>query len=253
MSTSITLNQRLTARFLRGLLATPAGRAHLLNEIADAEATDEGAIFDRLLLHVQDPKLRQMITRHRDDELRHAELLLGCLARTGFAPTPVPPELRLLDRIDALAGHPMQEPVKDDKDVMVAYVMLLVIEERAINQFHQFIPAFAEVDPETADVFRQIARDEERHLKYCHAISRRYAPGEATWAATVDHFRMLEARAFAANSRANMQHVFARNLHTAGPVERFAWLVGQGLLARSNTGPRTQYWGTHAAPQLAQA
>ena len=253
MSNTPTLNDRLTARFLKGLLATPAGRAHLLNQAADAESTDEGAIFDRLLAHVLDPKLRQMITRHRDDELRHAELLNRCLERTGFARMPVAAELRLLDRIDAMSGHVMQEPVRDDKDVMTAYIMLLVIEERAINQFQQFITAFAELDPETAEVFRQIARDEERHLRYCHAISRRYAPDEATWAATLDQLRAVEARAFAETSRANMQHVFQHKLHAAGPVERLAWRVGQSLMARSGTGPRTKYWGTRTVPQLASA
>jgi rubrerythrin len=247
-----TINDWLTARFLRGLLATPRGRAHLLNQVADAEGTDEGAIFDRLLAHVEDPKLRHMIERHRADELRHATLFRGCLARTGVDVGPVPAHLRLLDRLDAHAGHIMEEPVKDDRDVMIAYVMLLVIEERALNQFRQFIPAFRAVDAETAAVFEEVARDEERHLRYCYAISRRYAPGEATWAANLHHFRRLEARAFAENSRANMKHVFDNDLHAANAVERMLWLSGHALVAHTGTATRTQFWGTSEAPSIAE-
>src|SRR4029078_6840019 len=133
-------------------------------------------------------------------------------ARTGIAPSPVPANLRLLDRIDALSGDVMHQPVEGPRDVMVAYLILLVIEERALNQFAQFIPAFDRVDPETAEVFRQVARDEERHLRYCHAISPTYAKSQAMSEENLHHFRRIEAQAFAANSRANMEHVFSHGL-----------------------------------------
>jgi rubrerythrin len=252
MSEATTIHDWLSARFLRGLLATPRGRAHLLNQVADAEATDEGAIFERLLAHVEDPKLRHMIERHQADELRHAELFRGCLSRTGVEVGPVPAHLRLLDRLDERAGHIMHQPVKDDRDVLVAYLMLLVIEERALNQFRQFIPAFAAVDPQTAAVFEEVARDEERHLRYCYAISRRYAAGEATWAANLLHFRTLEALAFGENSRANMQHVFDHGLHDAGAIERVLWRTGQALVMHAGVGPRTQFWGTSEAPRFVE-
>ena len=253
MGDAPTFNERITARFLKGLLATPRGRAHLLNQVADAEGSDEGAIFDRLLAHVEDPKLRQMIERHQADELRHAAMFRACLARTGFEPSPVPAHLRLLDRLDAHAGNVMKEPVREDRDVMVAYLMLLVIEERALNQFAQFIPAFDAVDPETAEVFRQVARDEERHLRYCYAISRRYAPGETTWETNLHHFRKLEAIAFGENSRANMQHVFDNDLHPAGNVERVLWRGVQTVAQHAGWGPRTRFWGTKGVPKLAEA
>ncbi len=244
---------RLTSRFLRGLLSTDRGQAHLLNQIAEAESTDEGAIFERLLAYVDDPKLRQMITRHHDDELRHAELLRGCLAKTGIDPGPVPANLRLLDRIDAKCGGIMKEPVRNSNDVMISYLILLVIEERALSQFSQFISAFDRVNPETAAVFRSIARDEERHLLYCHAISRRYAPGEATWEANLHRFRKLESQAFAETTRANLAHTFAHGLHPASPLERFGWRTMQALAARTGTGPRTRFWGTSESPRMVEA
>ncbi|MEO6953065.1 MAG: ferritin-like domain-containing protein [Polyangia bacterium] len=217
------IRDTLTARFMKGMLATKKGQAHILNQVADAEATDEGAIFDRLLAHVTDPKLRQIIERHQADELRHAQMFLGCMARTGIAPSPVPDHLKLLDRLDALAGNVMGEPVRSDEDVMQAYLMLLVIEERAIHQFTAFIRAFDLVDRETADVFRAIAHDEERHLRYCHAISKRYAPDTTTWERELGRFRVLEAKAFAENTSANLEHTFHNGLHSAGPVERMLW------------------------------
>jgi rubrerythrin len=253
MGADLTFNQQMTARFLRGLLSTPSGRAHLLNQVADAEATDEGAIFERLLQHVTDPKLRHMIERHQADELRHAELFRGCLARQGVDPGPVPAHLRLLDRIDAHADHVMKKPVTSDEDVMVAYLMLLVIEERALNQFGEFIPAFDVFDPATADVFRQVARDEERHLKYCHAISRRYAPSEEVWRTELHRFRRLEGQAFAANSQANMAYVFEKDLHPAGTVERLLWRGVQALAVHSGRGPRTRFWGTTGSASLTEA
>jgi rubrerythrin len=240
-----TLNEKMTARFLTGLLATPAGRAHLLNQVADAESTGEGAIFAHLLAHVVDPKLRHMIERHQADEIRHSALFRECLERTGFQPTPVPSSLRLLYRLDALAGGVMEQPVKDDRDVMLAYMMLLVIEERAVSQFTQFIPAFDVVDPETANVFRSVARDEERHLRYCHAISRRYSTSDAMWEADLLRFRTLEARAYSDNSRANMDYVFEHGLHTANFVERAVWRSVHALAAGTGQGPRTRFWGTH--------
>ena len=240
------LTTLLSGRFLHGLFASPAGRAFLLNQAADAEGTDEGAIFDRLLRHVEDPALRKMIERHRADELRHEALLRACIARTGVVPAPVPPHLRLLDRLDQKLGGLMQQPVRDDRDVMMSYLVLLVIEERALNQFALFIPAFERVDPETAAVFREIARDEERHLRYCYAISKRYAPGEATWAAHLDHLRAIEAKAFSETSRDVSRHVFEAGLHGAGPIEQWAWRTVQGLVARGGNGQRTRFWGTHA-------
>jgi rubrerythrin len=244
------LNEFMTSRFVRGLLSTRAGRAHLLNQVADAEATDEGAIFERLLTYVDDPKLRQMISRHQADELRHAELFRGCLERQGYSPKPVPSELKLLDRIDALSDRVMKQPVKTDRDVMVSYILLLVIEERALSQFAQFIPAFDAVDPQTANVFREVARDEARHLRYCHAISRRYAPGETTWRTNLDHFRSVEAKAFAFNSKANMAYVFEHDLHPASRLEQMGWKAMQSLALRAGNGPRTRYWGTHEAPSF---
>ena len=223
------LAQPLTRRFLRGLVSTAAGRAHVLSQAADAESTDEGAIFDRLLAHVDDPKLEQMIRRHQADELRHASMFRERLTATGVDPGPVPAHLKLLERIDALADHVMQRPVDGAHDVMVSYLMLLVIEERAINQFSLFAPAFDEVDPATAAVFREVGKDEARHLRYCHAIASRYAPSEAIMQSTLAQLRACELKAFVDNSRANMDWVFEHGLHPATAFEQVLWRASMGM------------------------
>ena len=140
-----------------------------------------------------------------------------------------------------------------DRDIMEAYLLLLVIEERALEQFGQFIPAFDLVDRETADTFRGIRKDEERHLRYCHAISRRYAPSEAVWKETLARFRKLEAKAFAENSFANMDHVFSHGLYEASAAERAMW---RGLLWLGTLVPRPTEASKQAAskhPQVATA
>src|SRR5688572_9750926 len=162
------LNETLRRRYMTRLLQNPRGRAHVLTQLADAEASGEGAVFDRLLSHVDDPKLQKMIRRHAADEIRHAEMFRSCLPRTGVAAAEVPAELRLIDRLDAATGHLLDRGIRGPEDIMEAYLLLQVIEERAITQFRFFEEIFREIDPETADVIAAIAKDEERHLKYCH-------------------------------------------------------------------------------------
>lgn len=215
------LNERLTLRYLTHLLGTPAGRAHVLNQCAEAEATDEGEMFDRILAQVDDPELVRLVKRHQADELMHAEMFRKCVARTGVTPPPVPENLKLLSRIDKAVGGP--RPVESRDDVMHAYLVLQVIEERATTQFAVFERAFRDVNPETADTFASIAKDEARHLKYCQAISKRYAPSEAVREKTLRHLRQVESIAFAENSRANMEYSFARGYVKMSAVEKAFW------------------------------
>jgi rubrerythrin len=236
------LREWMTLRFTRRLLSSPEGRAHVLNQIADAESNGENQVFEHVLKHVDDPALRKMIEKHQADEIRHEQLFRACLARTGVDPGPVPPHLKLIDRLDRAIGGFFAVPIEDDRGVMEAYLMLQVVEERAVSQFKIFERAFREIDPETADTFLAVAKDEERHLKYCHAISKRYAPDEATLKEVLDKFRRLEAQAFADNSRANMQHTFARGYFPGGPVVKGFWNALTGLQKRSGKLPYTPFF-----------
>lgn len=249
MANSSILQEKLEATFMRKLFATPAGRAHLFNQAADAEGSDESELFDRLATFVDDPKLAQMVRRHQADEKEHEQLFLGCLARTGVKPPPVPDHLKLLKRIDRALGRANGEapPVKTRRDVMETYLLLQVLEERATNQFKLFAKHLRPVDPESADVILRINADEERHLRYCHAIARRYAPSATIHQRTLDEYRALEVKCFAENTRANVQYLFGTGVLEASAPERMFW-IGLGKVTRAmGLERKTSYWGEKIA------
>jgi hypothetical protein len=209
--------------YLRRLVASPRGRSFLLSFMADAEESDEKGVFDHLLARVDDPELHKMVRVHRDDEKRHAEMLRACVVRQGVPAFAVPPELRVVDRIDRLLGGLAAKFVGDERGVMEAYVLLQVIEERAVRQFPGIVRALRPVDPASADTVARVVRDEERHVRYARAISRRYAPDEATLGRTLRRFREVEERAYAAHGRAFAAAVAERDLLTVRGPERFFW------------------------------
>src|SRR5258708_33868059 len=91
----MTILERLNRRYLRQLFITPEGRAHVLAQAADGEASGESAIFDRLLARVDDLDLQRVIAKHRQDELRHERMFRERLAAQG-ARWELPEELRLV-------------------------------------------------------------------------------------------------------------------------------------------------------------
>lgn len=244
------LRNELTERFARRLLATPGGRAHVLNQIADAEANGENQVFEHVLRHVDDPQLRKMVEKHQADEIRHEQLFRACVSRTGVDPAPVPAELKLIDRLDEAVGGFFAQPIDGPRGVMEAYLILQVIEERAITQFAVFEKVFRELgDTLTADTFAEVARDEARHLKYCHAISKRYAPDEPTRQARLEALRSLEAKCFADNSAANMNYTFEHGFFSGGPLVKWFFRAVQSLGKGRGELPFTPY----AASLLAEA
>jgi rubrerythrin len=203
------LDQAVQLAFTRRLCSTNEGRAHVLALVADAESAGEGQIFDRALSRVEDEDLQRLIRKHRADEVRHGELLRERLARTGIA-AHAPPELRLLDRLDRAVGGLLDRPIDGARGVMDAYLLLQVVEERALFSYPIIVEALRPHDPGSAATFEVVLDDEQRHLKYCHAISRRYAPSEEARLSTLARFRSAEARAFKDNQLANADYVIAR-------------------------------------------
>lgn len=203
------LSQSLTKTFTRQLCETPAGRAALLSQLANAEGGDGGEleVFEQLQAYVSDEKLKKMIRLHQEDELRHEQLFLE-RAEAQSAPIPVIPDrVKLLHKLDKRAGL-FNRPVESDEDVLRLYVALLVIEERATAQFNLLMDSFAAAgDAETVAVLEQVAKDEVRHLKYCHAITKQYAKSEEERQAKIAEMRILEAECFVDNGSENMQWV----------------------------------------------
>jgi hypothetical protein len=249
------IRDRLNVSFLRALVRSPEGRRHVLSLVADAEHSGEARVFDAMLAYVgradaegarsgeasrADAQLARTIQKHRDDEIRHEALFRACIARQGVGPFEVPRELRIMDRLDPAVGGFVGRAIDDGRGVMEAYLILQVLEERAVCQFPLFVEAFDEVDPETARVFERVARDEERHLLYCQAIARRYAPDEATLTSTLARFRLAEARVFRKNQAANLQHVLARR-YVEGAFVRAAWRLVSAVAGAVAGLPTTRF------------
>ena len=217
----MTLLERLNLRYLNQLFRTPEGRAHVLAQAADGESSGESAIFDRLLARVDDPELQRVIAKHREDELRHEKLFRARLAAQN-AKWELPQHLRLVPRIDGEAGGVIDRPIRSDEDVLAAYCFLQALEERAVFSFGLFIAALRGPDPESARVFAEVLEDEKRHLKYCVAVSKRYAASEQQREATLQRMRAAEARAFKANQVANMAFTLSHGW-VGGAVETALW------------------------------
>jgi rubrerythrin len=240
---STNLHRRLNVRFMNQLLSTPRGRAHVLSHAADAESNGEGGVFDRALAVVDDPEIARLIKRHQADEVRHAEMFRACVERTGVRAPPVPDELKVIDRLDRALGGFFDRPLAGRRGVMDAYLILQVIEERAVTQFALFEPILRRFDPQSADVLVAIGKDEERHLKYCRAIARRYAPDPVTERSELTRYRIIEARVYAENSLANLKYTLDHGLVEASAVDRVLWrgLAAVGGIVGGDQ--RTPFWG----------
>jgi rubrerythrin len=216
----MTLRDRLSMAFMKRVIATPEGRNHLLRELADAEGNGENGFFEDVLSKVDDVPLRRVIRKHKEDELRHERMFLAAAERTGVPAEPLPPQVKYVERIFETVGF-YEQPLQTNEDIMSAYLLLQAVEERSVVQFELFEKVFAEVDPETAATFAAIRQDEKRHIKYCQAVARKYAPDAATLHKKLAEMRAVEAQAFADNSRANMQYLFSRGWFDGGAVIRW--------------------------------
>ena len=210
------LDESLQRLFLSELLATPRGKATFLTQLADAEGGDGGEldIFAHVL-DVLDPtppppsadeggsaemelgrEVAKLVRVHKADEERHEKLFHDRAVASGGEVFKLPAESHLLRRLDQHVGF-FSKPVVDKAGVVDAYLLLLVIEERAIKQFDKYAAAFAALgEDETVAVLAQIKADEARHLRYCEAISRRYSSDEAARQERLAHFRALEEKCF---------------------------------------------------------
>ena len=206
----MTVTQKLNQIYLRKLVSTPAGRAHVLAQTADGESSGEARIFKEVLARASDPELARLVTRHRDDELRHERLFRERLAKTGVAEPELPDELRFVEQLNRALGGILDRPIHDERGVLEAYCLLQILEERALLSFGMFIDAFSEVDPETAKVFAEVLEDERRHLKYCAAVAKRYAASEEQRLEVLARMRGIEARVFQQNQLRNMDPTLDR-------------------------------------------
>jgi|GEM_PF-1567994 len=245
-SVVLSVRDALARRLHLDLLATPVGRAHVLRQLATAESADEATIFEEVRKYCKDPEIEKLVKKHAEDETRHAQLFEECVTRQGVDdPGAVAEELQVLKVLDKTLektegrGFLASELGGGDtrESVAKAYLLLQVVEERALHQFRQMAPVFAKYDAATAEVLASVIADEERHLKYCYAIVARYAPNEAWAALHLQRFRDAEALAFRDVQQANLTALLARDLLPA-TTARFFGIVSK-LLRNSKMLPYT--------------
>jgi sphingolipid 4-desaturase/C4-monooxygenase len=232
---------RIGLQFTRQLVKTPEGRAHLLAHVAQGESSGERAVFEQLATLTHEPELQRLIRRHAADEERHVMLLTQRITELGVGHPELPPSLNLFAALERRL-QVFARPLTNRFDVLRAYLLLQVLEERVIRQFAIFIGALRPVDPETASVFEDLRADEVRHLQYCKAITRKYAPTPELLAQMLARSRAAEADAFAENGELSMKLFVERGLlHEPAMVQQawraVSWLGGVVRRTRPPTSP----------------
>lgn len=237
-------------QFLASMLATPRGRAFALTQAGIAESTDEGEIFHQLRTRVEDQELARLVKWHADDEERHAKIFLAAADRQGVPRPEIPENVQLLPLLNARIGV-FGRPLARREDVMDAYLVLQVIEERAIEQFALMEPVLRRFDVQTADELVEIKKDEQRHLRYCHAITRRYAPSEARRVERLREFRLAEASAFREHQANGLAYILASGYLPA--AKAWIWKNAIALSGQKDELPFTQHYRAEEDADIALA
>lgn len=204
------MEQALRNAMTRRLVSSPEGCAHVLSLAVDAEEGDEAGIFEQLESLIDEPRLARLAARHRDDEARHAQMFRDCLARLGLEEQPVAAELKLIRRI--AGGGAFAEVRLTEADIVPTYAVLQAIEEIGVEQFPQFAAAFDRVDPDTAETYRRVTKDEQRHVQYCGTVGRHYATDDQAWELAVAAARTVATAAFDGLSAAQLSYAVLNHL-----------------------------------------
>ncbi len=200
--------QKLDLAVRRQIMGQRDSAGFAMSSYADAEANGENVVFERALKRATDPKLAQMIRKHQEDEIRHADMIEKRREALGLKRYRIPAHLQMIDILSVEAGGILERPMDSDADVGDVYALLYVIEERAVQNFGRLIQVYEDLgDMQTAAMFRSISEDEGRHLQYCKAVGKRYAGSEEAFFKEVSRIREIEARVFARVSRGFLIHL----------------------------------------------
>lgn len=162
------------------------------------------------------PSLAQLapkIARHGADEDKHGRIFNGLMRGRGLEPAPVPADTdytMLLERSGIGLAHSRlkaDQPL-GEQDVITYLAHSRVTEQRASEQMAMLVRLFGD-HPEIGRAVRQIARDENNHLAYCHEeLLRLAAAGHGRLIqATLRDAVMTEIRVYRDVSTAVMAHM----------------------------------------------
>ena len=211
----------------------PQAKAFILSAYADAEGSGEGQVFERALRRASDPDLARMIRKHQEDEQRHEQMFEARREALNLPRMPVPDHLKMVDVLSAAGGGILDQPMDNDGAVAEAYALLYLVEERAYTEFGVARAGLiAAGDLESAAMLAEIAADEDRHLRYCLAIGRKYAGSSERFRERIEALRPIESRVYAESSRATLKHLLDGG-HLKLPFGMWIWLGPTLALARS--------------------
>lgn len=156
-------NMEITEETMAGLVSTVEGRVKVLSHLNVTEGAAV-VVLNNILEDLSDQRILKMATRHRDDEIKHEAMLAGRLKAYGVTDVP-----ERTDKFAALVDMWREMNPQNSAD---KYSVLRVVEENDAPDFSRLSSAVRPYDPESADVFSEIAADEANHLRYCDAALR---------------------------------------------------------------------------------
>jgi len=168
-------------------MAVDARLVTLFSYYRDAELRGATLLL-KLLQRMDDPDAQVKLTKHLEDEVRHAWLWTKRIADLGGAPVKVDDGYQR--RLGLEVGVP--------RTLEQLLALTIVVEERALARYLTHAAA-AEVDPETLTVLHEVTKDEKWHLSWIeHKLRELAGPeGEARVTDLLARYREVDRRVFA--------------------------------------------------------
>ncbi len=159
----------------------------LLSYYRAAELQGAG-LLQRLLRKTDDPELQIKLTHHLADEARHAWMWTELISELGGVPAAIHKGYQ--QRLRRHVGIP--------SSVLDLLALTHIVEERAQQRYREHAVRPGE-DPRTVAVLQTIVADEEWHLAWVKAwlTKQEKKEGRTRITALLDHYRALEANAYA--------------------------------------------------------
>jgi bacterioferritin (cytochrome b1) len=110
---------------------------------------------------MDDPDAQIMLSEHLADETRHAWLWTQRIVRAGHKPFAVEDGYQV--RIGKAAGLP--------RDLIDLLALTVVVEQRALRRYQRHLGC-SDVDEDTAEVLRQVSKDEGWHIDWIRKYGR---------------------------------------------------------------------------------
>jgi rubrerythrin len=182
MSTIFKLPASLSRASERAVWKDPARAVRTLESFSATES-DGGKDILAALRRITDPELRDNLTRHADDEVRHAELFRRRAAELRTVHGLAAHGEKDFDRMyDLSRGRPAHEVDAHgfftaglcDEMGEVAYVAMLHVAELRAKAFFERQRDFVGDDRETRAIFEEILRDEKFHASYTGNFLKRW-------------------------------------------------------------------------------